>query len=144
MSLEIRPLAALYPPPSYLFFRLVQRGANAVGMLFIPPPTTNGSGDREQMTSEGTWRSHKVTFFLTQYMNANITKVKYDLKGHCYDMGAWTFTSRSSDLITTLTYILMDNFCPCFLKQLCLYKGNLRQYVLKFPLQFILKVSEEE
>jgi hypothetical protein len=24
------------------------------------------------------------------------------------------FTLRPSDLITTLTYVLMDNFCPCF------------------------------
>ena len=23
------------------------------------------------------------------------------------------FTLRPSDLITTLTYVLMDNFCPC-------------------------------
>ena len=25
------------------------------------------------------------------------------------------FTFRPSDLFTTLTYVLMDNFCPCFL-----------------------------
>ena len=24
------------------------------------------------------------------------------------------FTLRPFDLITTLTYVLMDNFCPCF------------------------------
>ena len=26
------------------------------------------------------------------------------------------FTLRPSDLITTLTYVLKDNFCPCFCK----------------------------
>ena len=28
------------------------------------------------------------------------------------------FTLRTSDLITPLTYVLMDNFCPCFLNDL--------------------------
>ena len=31
-------------------------------------------------------------------------KMKDDLKGHCY-----------VDLITTLTYVLTDNLCPCLL-----------------------------
>ena len=42
ISLEVKPLAALYPP-SCNFFRLMQeKGANAVG-LFIPPPATTKS-----------------------------------------------------------------------------------------------------
>ena len=48
MSLEIRPLAVLYPT-SY-FFRhtnTIERGANAVG-LSIPPPATSESGDRDR------------------------------------------------------------------------------------------------
>ena len=28
------------------------------------------------------------------------------------------FTLRPSDLITTLTYVLVDNFCPCFIIEL--------------------------
>ena len=44
MSLEIRPLAVLYPPP--YFFRPIQ-SANAVGMS-IPLPVTTESGDRER------------------------------------------------------------------------------------------------
>ena len=28
------------------------------------------------------------------------------------------FTLRPSDLNTTLTYVLMDNFCPCFMSTL--------------------------
>ena len=45
MSLEIRPLAALYAPP-YFFSDTIERGANAVGMS-IPPPATTESGDRD-------------------------------------------------------------------------------------------------
>ena len=47
MSLEIRSLAALYPP--YIFFETdtIERGANAVGISITPPATTE-SGDREQ------------------------------------------------------------------------------------------------
>ena len=33
------------------------------------------------------------------------------------------FTLRPSDLITTLTYVLMDNFCPC-LSRILLLTGN--------------------
>ena len=49
MSLEIRPLAALYPPTPYMFFKadIIERGANAVGMS-IPPPATTESRDRER------------------------------------------------------------------------------------------------
>ena len=47
MSLEIRPQAALYPPP-YIFFRLIiERGANAVGMS-IPHLATTEGGDQER------------------------------------------------------------------------------------------------
>ena len=31
----------------------------------------------------------------------------------CYGDVLWFLTLRPSDLITTLTFVLMDNFCPC-------------------------------
>ena len=46
MSLEIRPLAALYPPP-YFLIDSMERGENAVGMI-IPHPATTESGDRDR------------------------------------------------------------------------------------------------
>ena len=33
----------------------------------------------------------------------------------CYGEVLLFFTLRLSDLISTLTYVLMDNFCPCFI-----------------------------
>ena len=64
-------------------------------------------------------------------MNANIMKTQffhkiiYDLKCHFYVMEKFCdfFTLRPSDLITTLTYVLMDNFCPC-LSRILLLTGN--------------------
>ena len=57
-------------------------------------------------------------------MNANIksNQIKNDLKGHgleCILRSSlycvkFTFIFRPSDLITTLTYVLMDNFSPWF------------------------------
>ena len=57
-------------------------------------------------------------------MNANIKKmqifykVKCDPNGKFYFYGMDRFCDflsfRPFDLITTLTYILMDNICPCF------------------------------
>ena len=52
-------------------------------------------------------------------MNANIMKkqfflkIKYDLKCHVYILEK-LFTLRPFDLVTSLTYVLMDNFCPCY------------------------------
>ena len=46
-SLEIRPLAALYPPPYFLKTDIMERSANAVG-ISIPPPATTESEDRER------------------------------------------------------------------------------------------------
>ena len=50
ISLKIRPLLALYPPP-YIFLLLetvtIERGKNDVGMS-IPPPVTPESKHREQ------------------------------------------------------------------------------------------------
>ena len=34
------------------------------------------------------------------------------------------FTLRPSDLIITLTYVVMDNFCPCFLISLIHIANN--------------------
>ena len=52
MSLEIRPLAALYPPPriQYLKSDTIERGANTVGMS-IPPLATTES----QFLFMGVW-----------------------------------------------------------------------------------------
>ena len=33
----------------------------------------------------------------------------------CYGEVLCFFTLRPSDLISTLTYVLLDNFCPCFI-----------------------------
>ena len=44
-----------------------------------------------------------------------------------------SFTFRPSDLNTTLTYVLMDKFCPCFFSSLkqnvekCLRKLSIKQ-----------------
>ena len=40
MSLEIRPLAALYPTPSIFCYDTIEAGVNAVGMSIPPPATT--------------------------------------------------------------------------------------------------------
>ena len=55
-------------------------------------------------------------------MDANIMKTQLfhriisDLKCDSYVMEKFcdVFTLRPSDLITILTYVLMNNFCPCF------------------------------
>ena len=39
----------------------------------------------------------------------------------CYEEVLWFFTVRPSDLITTLTYVLMDNFYTCFMYLLFLF-----------------------
>ena len=57
-------------------------------------------------------------------MNTNIMKTQffhkiiYDLKCHLYFMEKFyeVFTLGPSDLITTLTYVLLDNFCSCLSK----------------------------
>ena len=51
MSLEVRPLAALYPHP-HIYFQTdtIEKGANAAGMS-IPPPAYTESGDRERSSS---------------------------------------------------------------------------------------------
>ena len=50
-------------------------------------------------------------------MNANIIKTQFFHKCHSYAIEKFSdfFILTPSDLITTLTYILMDNFCPCFI-----------------------------
>ena len=40
MSLEIRPLAALYPQALFFLDYTIERSANAVGMSIPPPATT--------------------------------------------------------------------------------------------------------
>ena len=49
-------------------------------------------------------------------------KIIYDWKCHFYIMEkVWDFiTLRTSDIITILTFVVMDNFCPCFYQMLVL------------------------
>ena len=47
-------------------------------------------------------------------MNVSIIKTHFFLLINVTFMLWRSFTLRPSDLITTLTYVLMDNFCPCF------------------------------
>ena len=44
-------------------------------------------------------------------MNANV------INTHCFHNMKFfrSFTMKSCDLMTTLTYVLMDNLCPCFI-----------------------------
>ena len=59
-------------------------------------------------------------------MNSNImkkqilNKMKFDIKGHCGSLIATfilsivlVFTLIPFNLMTNLTYVLMDNLCPC-------------------------------
>ena len=48
------------------------------------------------------------------FMNANVMKITYNLKSPfiLWRSFAIFFTLRSFDLITTLSHVLMDNFCP--------------------------------
>ena len=73
----------------------------------------------------------KPKFLFTDkiWMNANIMKthffhkIIYDLKYHFYVM------EKFSDLISTLTYVLMENFCPCFK---CVWNNILWKFTHKF------------
>ena len=52
------------------------------------------------------------------FMNANIMKTIFFLKmikGNFMLLGGFGFLFRPSDLIITLTYVFMDNFCSCLL-----------------------------
>ena len=46
----------------------------------------------------------------------------------CYGEDCDFFTLRPSDLITTLTYVLIDNFCPCLLTNLNFIKFRYKTY----------------
>ena len=46
-------------------------------------------------------------------MDANIMKAQFFPSFYVMEKFCDLFTLRPSDLITTLTYVLMDNFCPC-------------------------------
>ena len=50
-------------------------------------------------------------------MNCNIMKTQYHLKCNFFVMEKFCdfFTLRNADLITTLTYILMDNFILAYI-----------------------------
>ena len=49
----------------------------------------------------------------------------------CYEKFCDIITLRPSNLITTLTYVLMDVLCPCFLKYLWTI-GKLKKVVNYF------------
>ena len=60
-------------------------------------------------------------FFIIWRMTSKVIKGNiWLMKCHFYVMEKFCdlFILRPSDLITTLTYVLMDNFCPCFYKEL--------------------------
>ena len=79
-------------------------------------------------------QNHSSTLFygpilMKNCMNADIMKtpflkIIYDLKCNFYVMEKFcdSFTLRTCELITTLTYIHLDNFCPCL------------KFILSFPL----------
>ena len=50
------------------------------------------------------WRHN---FLIKSYMTWNMLLL-------CYGEVLWFFLLKPCDLMTTLTYVLMDNFCPCF------------------------------
>ena len=60
-------------------------------------------------------------------------KMIYVLKCHFHVMDKFYdfFTLRPSDQITTLTYVLMNNFCPCFQKVMTLRVKN-KYHIIKF------------
>ena len=59
-----------------------------------------------------------VSFSLAYLMEflVIVHNIKYDLKGHMRPLLSRVIFKnfRSFDQITTLTYVLIDNFCPCF------------------------------
>ena len=65
-------------------------------------------------------------------MNANIMKTEFFHTYHFYLVENFRdfFNLGVSNLITTSTYVLMDNFCPCFLNVSSSYlTKELRDYV---------------
>jgi hypothetical protein len=69
------------------------------------------------------WQNHSGTFvyrpILLQICMITVFTLNYDLKCHFY-----VFTLRPSDLITTLTYVLMNNVCRGMLLWYCCIVGN--------------------
>ena len=65
--------------------------------------------------------------------------MRYDLKGHFYFMEKFCdiFTFRLFDLFTTLTYILMDNFCSCFFTHCILYQFNVINSKVKISFVYV-------
>ena len=60
--------------------------------------------------------SYKTTFMPKSfYMNANIMKTNFlNVTFMLWRSFVIFFTLRPANRITTLTYVIMDNFCPCF------------------------------
>ena len=86
--------------------------------------------------------NHSGTFvygpiFMKICINANIMKTQFFHKCYYYVMEKCC-TSKPSDLTTTLTYVLMDNFCPCFIKdqQKARYFCNKVSIVIQIPIPF--------
>ena len=49
----------------------------------------------------------------------------------CHGEVLWFFTLRPSDMITTLTYVFIDNFYPCFLYTRKLQHQDITPFLLK-------------
>ena len=81
-------------------------------------------------------KNHSSTFvcepiLIKKNMNANIMKTQFlinyiwpEMSLLCYGEFLWFFTFRPFDPITTLTYVLMDNFCPCLFILLTWYSWD--------------------
>ena len=54
-------------------------------------------------------------------MNASIMKTQFEMHFYVMEKFCVFFTLRPSNLNTTLTYVLIDNFCPCLIQKICLY-----------------------
>ena len=72
------------------------------------------------------------------------SKLNFDFKGHAMERLCDFFTFSPFNLITTLTYALMDNFCACSMlmlmnilcKNLHEYNHFILQHLISFTLNF--------
>ena len=62
---------------------------------------------------------------------------RYAFKGHFYVLEMFVFTFRPSDPITILTYVLMNNSCPCLKKV-----PHWRNYVILLLYHLILSLKQ--
>ena len=74
------------------------------------------------------WTDFDEIFYECLYHKDTILSSMYDLKCHFYVMEKFCdfFTLSPSDLVTTLAYLLMDNFFPCFIYVLNYFTDAIR------------------